>query len=62
MNRTEPHRANLKDDYALIKRAAENDKKQKIIDSWIKSKIGNAYIRVDDDYENCTFRNNWLKK
>lgn len=62
MNRTEPHRANLKDDYALIKRAAENDKKQKVIDSWIKSKIGNAYIRIDGDYENCTFRNNWLKK
>lgn len=62
MSRTEPHRANLKDDYALIKRAAENDKKQKVIDSWIKSKIGNAYIRIDGDYQNCTFRNNWLKK
>jgi peptidyl-prolyl cis-trans isomerase SurA len=62
MNRTEPHRANLKDDYALIKRAAENDKKQKVVDNWIKSKIGNAYIRIDGDYQNCTFRNNWLKK
>jgi peptidyl-prolyl cis-trans isomerase SurA len=62
MNRTEPHRANLKDDYSLIKRAAENDKKQKTIDNWIKAKIGNAYIRIDDDFVNCAFRNNWLKK
>lgn len=62
MNRTEPHRANLKEDYALIKRAAENDKKQRTINNWIKSKIGNAYIRVDDSYQNCTFRNKWIQK
>jgi peptidyl-prolyl cis-trans isomerase SurA len=62
MNRTEPHRANLKEDYALIKRAAENDKKQRMINNWVKSKIGNAYIRVDDSYQNCTFRNKWIQK
>lgn len=53
------HKANLSDDYALIKLAAENDKKQKTIDRWVDSKIGNAYIRVDDDYQSCELRNNW---
>jgi peptidyl-prolyl cis-trans isomerase SurA len=62
MNRSEPHRANLSQDYALIKRAAENDKKQKTIDNWIKGKINNAYIRIDEEYQNCTFKNNWTKK
>lgn len=62
MNRTEPHRANMNDDYALIKRAAENDKKQRIINNWIKTKIGNAYIRIDESFAYCTFKNNWLKK
>jgi peptidyl-prolyl cis-trans isomerase SurA len=62
MNRSEPHRANLNQDYALIKRAAENDKKQKTIDNWIKGKINNAYIRIDEEYQNCTFKNNWTKK
>jgi len=62
MDRTAPHKANLKDDYALIKRAAENDKKQRVIDEWIQSKILNAYIRIDDSYLTCNFRNNWLKK
>ena len=57
-----PHIANLQDDYSLIKRATENDKKQKIIQNWIKSKIGNAYIRVDDEYKNCNFSNNWILK
>ena len=59
MERTQPHRANLTDDYALIKRAAENDKKQKTINKWVKQKIGNAYIRIDESFVNCVFRNNW---
>lgn len=62
MNRTEPHKANLKDDYALIKRAAENDKKVRLINTWVKSKIVNAYVRIDETYLNCEFKNNWLKK
>ena len=57
-----PHVANLDDDYTLIKRAAENDKKQKKIQDWIKSKIGNAYIRIDEEYKNCNFSNNWILK
>jgi len=60
--RYSPHIANLQDDYSLIKRATENDKKQKIIQNWIKSKIGNAYIRIDDEYKNCNFSNNWILK
>jgi peptidyl-prolyl cis-trans isomerase SurA len=57
-----PHVANMDDDYSLIKRAAENDKKQKTIQNWVKSKIGNAYIRIDDEYKNCNFSNNWILK
>ena len=57
-----PHIANLQDDYSLIKRATENDKNQKIIQNWIKSKIGNAYIRIDDEYKSCNFSNNWILK
>ena len=62
LDRTEPHRANLNKDYALIKRAAENDKKQKVIAKWIKGKINNAYIRIDEEYQNCAFKNNWVIK
>jgi peptidyl-prolyl cis-trans isomerase SurA len=62
LERTQPHKANLNEDYALIKRAAENDKKQKVIKNWVKSKLSNAYIRIDDDYKNCDFKNQWIKK
>lgn len=62
VKRTEPHRANLKQDYALITRAAEADKKQKVINDWINAKINNAYIRIDEDFQKCNFRNPWLKE
>jgi peptidyl-prolyl cis-trans isomerase SurA len=62
MDRTAPHKANLEDDYSLIQRAAENDKKQKTINAWITSKISNAYVRIEKEYQNCEFKNNWLKQ
>lgn len=62
MERTTPHRANLNDDYALISRAAESTKKQKIIDTWTKSKLKNAYIKISDNYKDCTFKNEWIPK
>lgn len=62
MERYQPHVANLKDDYSLIKSAAENDKKQRIITEWTNSKIGNAYIRIDKQYSNCEFKSNWITK
>lgn len=60
-NRVAAHQANLEEDYALIKLAAENDKKQKLLDDWTRSKIPNAYIRLDSQFQACDFRVNWLK-
>ncbi len=62
MKRTAPHRANLKDDYSLIQRATMNDKRTKLIESWTQSKISNAYIKIDDEYKNCQFQNEWISK
>ena len=60
--RTAPHRANLNDDYALIKRASENDKKQNIVKNWIKTKISTVYINIDPAYRGCNFKNSWIQK
>jgi peptidyl-prolyl cis-trans isomerase SurA len=62
MDRSAPHKANLNDDFPLIKSAAENDKKQKAINKWTKSKIANAYIRIDEEYLGCNFKNPWVIK
>lgn len=62
MERYQPHIANLKDDYSLIKSAAESDKKQRTVTEWTNSKIGNAYIRIDKQFSNCEFKSNWITK
>mgnify|MGYP003343791876 FL=1 len=41
MKRIPAHKANLNQDYALIKQAAESDKKTKILNQW---KIGRAHV------------------
>ncbi len=60
MDRFDPHTANLDDDYTLIKSAAENDKKQRTMSSWVDGKISNAFIRVDDSYHKCNFVHPWI--
>ena len=58
-DRTEPHRANLKDDYNFIKQAAESNKKGNIIEEWVNDKVKKTYIRIDEEYENCSFTYKW---
>lgn len=56
------HKANLDADYALIKQAAENDKKARILSEWVKSKIGNAYIRLVPEFASCPLQYPWLNQ
>ena len=58
-DRTEPHTANLKDDYNFIKKATENSKKEEKIVNWVNGKVGKTYVRFDENYASCTFRYNW---
>lgn len=60
-SRTEPHLANLKDDYQRIQDEALLEKKEKIINRWIQKKIASSFVRIADDYKNCKFENNWVQ-
>ncbi|MBL7918041.1 MAG: peptidylprolyl isomerase, partial [Bacteroidia bacterium] len=59
-NRIDPHKANLKDDYQKIAQLANYDKSKKALKEWITKKSKTTYIKVDDDFKNCTFTNNWI--
>ena len=59
--RTEPHRANLRDDYRLIQQAAEGKKRVEMIDKWMNTHIGNTYVRLDPDFTTCPFTHPWPK-
>jgi peptidyl-prolyl cis-trans isomerase SurA len=61
-NRIEGHKANLSDDYQLIKSMYEASAKANIISEWINKKIDDTYIRIEDGWDNCQFEHNWLKK
>ena len=57
--RTEPHQANLKDDYQRMQNLAQNSKQKSTVDAWVNKKLKGIYVRMDDDYKSCTFRHNW---
>jgi peptidyl-prolyl cis-trans isomerase SurA len=61
LERSEPHKANLKEDYTLIKMAAENQKRENTIKNWVQSKISSYYIRIDESFQNCPFEYSWVK-
>ena len=62
LTRSEPHVANLKDDYPRISDAALSDKKNKAILKWIKSKTNSMFVWIENDYINCPFKYDWIKK
>lgn len=61
-SRTPAHRANLSDDYQLIKNMYENSAKEKIVEDWLKEKISNTYVRIEDGWRGCDFQyDGWIK-
>jgi peptidyl-prolyl cis-trans isomerase SurA len=60
-NRTEPHRANLKDDYARIQQVAYAEKQNEYLMKWIESKVSTFYLKVDEEYQDCRNIQRWLR-
>ncbi|MCX4283159.1 MULTISPECIES: peptidylprolyl isomerase [Duncaniella] len=56
------HKANISDDFQLVKSMYENSRRQEILDDWLANKIKNTYIRIEDGWRNCDFKNKgWIK-
>jgi peptidyl-prolyl cis-trans isomerase SurA len=60
--RTEPHRANLKEDYQRIQSAAEAEKKEKIVADWIDRKRSSFFVKIDSLFSGCNFQHDWVNK
>mgnify|MGYP003478001471 FL=1 len=60
--KTEEHKADYATDYMKIKDLALSDKQFTEIGKWMTENIEKNYIKVNNDYKDCTFSNNWLKK
>ena len=57
--KTTPHKANLKDDYALIQQWTMQKLRQDAINKWIEAKSSKAYVKIGDDYCGCDFQFDW---
>ncbi|WP_230978966.1 peptidylprolyl isomerase [Flavobacterium supellecticarium] len=61
-NRYDEHTADYAKDYLKIKELALKEKQIKAIAKWTEEKIKETYIKINGDYRDCKFTNNWLKK
>jgi peptidyl-prolyl cis-trans isomerase SurA len=49
-------------DYIKIKEFALSDKRIKEIAKWTNGRIKETYIKINGEYRDCEFINNWQKK
>lgn len=53
--RHEPHRANINDDYDMLKSIVENRKRKETLDNWIRTKQKELYVKITPAWQNCDF-------
>jgi peptidyl-prolyl cis-trans isomerase SurA len=56
------HKADYSKDYERIKKLALREKQIKVINKWQNEKIKDTYISINQDYQDCDFAGDWLKK
>ena len=61
-DRVDEHEADFAKDYLKIQALALQNKKLKEIEKWQDLKIEDTYIKIADEYKECDFFSNWLKK
>jgi peptidyl-prolyl cis-trans isomerase SurA len=61
-NRIDEHTADYAKDYIKIKDLALKEKQIKAIAKWSEEKIKETYVKINGEYRDCIFTNNWLKK
>ncbi|MGV9004857.1 foldase protein PrsA [Flavobacterium sp.] len=60
-NRINEHTADYARDYTKVKDLALKEKQIKAIAKWTQEKIKETYVKINTDYKDCKFANNWVK-
>lgn len=58
--RVDAHRANISDDFQVLKDIYENYKRQEIIEKWIEEKQKTTYVYIEEGWRDCEFQYNWM--
>ena len=61
-NRINEHTADYSKDYTKIRELALKEKQINAIAKWFDEKIKETYIKINGEYKDCVFTNNWTKK
>lgn len=62
VKRIDGHKADLAEDYMIIKDLCEAAEKEKIIHDWVIEKQKSVYVYIEEGWRNCDFKYDWLKK
>ena len=60
-NKIDEHVADYAKDYLKIKELALKEKQINAIAKWSEEKIKETYVKINNEYRDCEFANNWLK-
>ena len=61
VKRIEGHKADLAEDYMIIKDMCEATAKEKILRDWVTQKQKSVYVYIEESWRNCDFKYDWLK-
>lgn len=61
-NKIPAHLADFSNDYLKIQSVALRQKQNEVIGKWIEDTISDSFIKIGDEYKDCDFKSNWLKK
>lgn len=54
--RTMQHKANMSDDYQILKSMVEARKREELLKEWILKKQKSTYVRISDGWQKCDFQ------
>jgi peptidyl-prolyl cis-trans isomerase SurA len=61
VKRIDGHKADLAEDYMIIKDMCEASSKEQILRDWVTQKQKSVYVYIEESWRNCDFKYDWLK-
>jgi peptidyl-prolyl cis-trans isomerase SurA len=61
-SKDDAHTANFTKDYEKIQQLTLQKKQEETVEKWSTDKIKDTYIKINNDYKACDFKNNWKKE
>ncbi len=55
VKRHEPHKANINDDYDMLKSIVEEKKRNQLLDDWVIKKQKELYVNISKEWRDCDF-------